>query len=157
MTQKRKKSSPSANAAVAEPATATPAICAAVRTGSGAAVEEVAAAAVIDGDDDGSVVNVFITKVVPDSLEIIGEPESIEGDAVAVIRLGDKLVIVLEGEIVAEETDADADIKDGELPPPDVVLIVLPFERTIVEGLAIVAVRVPWVIGKDLCIPAQAS
>ena len=157
LAQKRKKSNPNATAAVAEPATATPAICAAVRIGCGAAVEEVAAAAVNDGDGDGNVIKVFITRVVPESVKSIGEPEIFEGDPVAVIRPVGELVVVSKGEIVEEETDADADVKDGKLPPPDVVLTVLPFPSTIVEGLAIVAVKVLWVMGKDLGIPAQAS
>jgi len=115
-------------------------------------VEE-AAAAVKDGDDDCSVVNVFITIVVPELVKSIGEPERIEGDPVAVIRLSGEVVVVSEGEIV-EETDADA---DGELPSPGVALTGFPLSSITVEGLAMVAVKVPWVMGKDFGIPAQAS
>ena len=111
------------------------------------------AAAAVNDVDDGSVVNVFITRVVPELVKSTVEPERIEGDLVAVIKVDGDVIVAWEGEFV----DADADVKDDELPSPDVVLTVPEFPTVIVEGLGIVAVSVPWVIGKEFGIPAQTS
>ena len=79
-------------------------------------------------------------------VNIIGSSVIMEGDPVAVSI--PVCGVVVEG--------FDANVEEGRLLAPDPVLMERP-RKLMVDELAIVAVKVPWVIGTLLDMPVQTS